>query len=56
MSTSVEAQSTEQVFKAFEKAKEELFDMGAMRVYATIRIDERRDKEISIESKKSAVL
>jgi len=56
MSTSVEAQSTEQVFKAFEKAREALFEMGAKRVYATIRIDERRDKGISIESKKSAVL
>jgi uncharacterized protein (TIGR00106 family) len=56
MSTSVEANSTEQIFKAFEKAKEALFDMGAKRVYAIIRIDERRDKKISIESKKSAVL
>jgi len=56
MSTSIEAQSTEQIFKAFEKAKEALFEMGAKRVYATIRIDERRDKKISIESKKSAVL
>lgn len=56
MSTSVEANSTEQIFKAFEKAKEALFDMGAKRVYAMIRIDERRDKKISIESKKSAVL
>ena len=56
MSTCVEAQSTEQIFKAFEKVKEALFEMGAKRVYATIRIDERRDKRISIESKKSAVL
>jgi len=56
MSTSVEANSTEQIFKAFEKAKEALFDMGAKRVYAMIRIDERRDKKINIESKKSAVL
>ncbi|MGQ9781082.1 MAG: MTH1187 family thiamine-binding protein [Nitrososphaeria archaeon] len=56
MSTSVEAQSTEQVFGAFEKAKEALFEMGAARVYATIRIDERRDKRITINSKKSAVL
>jgi len=56
MSTSVEAQSTEQIFKAFEKAKEALFEMGAKRVYATIRIDERRDKKISLKSKKSAIL
>ena len=56
MSTCVEAQSTEQIFEAFEKAKDALFEMGAKRVYTTIRIDERRDKRISIESKKSAVL
>jgi uncharacterized protein YqgV (UPF0045/DUF77 family) len=30
--------------------------MGAKRVYMVIKIDERRDKPISIESKKSAVL
>jgi len=56
MSTSVEAHSTEEVFDAFEKAKEALFEMGVVRVYATIRIDERRDKKITIRSKKSAVL
>jgi uncharacterized protein (TIGR00106 family) len=55
MSTSIEAQSTEQIFKAFEGAKEVLFEMGAKRVYTTIRIDERRDKKINIQSKKSAV-
>ncbi|MGB9727146.1 MAG: MTH1187 family thiamine-binding protein [Nitrososphaeria archaeon] len=56
MSTSVEAETTEEIFKAFEKAKEALFEMGAKRVYMVIKIDERRDKPISIESKKSAVL
>jgi uncharacterized protein (TIGR00106 family) len=56
MSTCIEAQSTEQIFKAFERTKEALFEMGAKRVYTTIRIDERRDKKIDIESKKSAVL
>lgn len=56
MSTSVEAETTEEIFRAFEKAKEALFEMGAKRVYMVIKIDERRDKPISIESKKSAVL
>ena len=56
MSTSVEAETTEEIFRAFEMAKEALFEMGAKRVYMVIKIDERRDKPISIESKKSAVL
>jgi len=56
MSTSVEAETTEEIFRAFERAKEALFEMGAKRVYMVIKIDERRDKPISIESKKSAVL
>ncbi|MCX8188729.1 MAG: MTH1187 family thiamine-binding protein [Nitrososphaeria archaeon] len=56
MSTSVEAETTEEIFKAFEKAKEALFEMGAKRVYMVIKIDERRDKHISIEYKKSAIL
>jgi uncharacterized protein (TIGR00106 family) len=56
MSTSVEAENTEELFRAFERAKEALFEMGAKRVYMVIKIDERRDKPISIESKKSAVL
>ncbi|MEM0385472.1 MAG: MTH1187 family thiamine-binding protein [Nitrososphaeria archaeon] len=56
MSTSVEAETTEEIFRAFEKAKEALFEMGAKRVYMVIKIDERRDKHISIEYKKSAIL
>ncbi|MCS7123295.1 MAG: thiamine-binding protein, partial [Candidatus Aenigmarchaeota archaeon] len=34
---------------------EAVFEMGAKRVYTIIRIDERKDKELSIEGKKSAV-
>jgi len=56
MSTSVEAETTEEIFRAFERAKEALFEMGAKRVYMVIKVDERRDKPISIEGKKSAVL
>jgi len=56
MSTSVEARSTEEVFRAFEKAKEALFEMGIKKVYMMIKVDERRDKPISIESKKTAIL
>lgn len=52
-STTLEAESTKQVFDAVEKAKEELFGMGVKRLYIIIRIDERRDKAITIEGKKA---
>lgn len=47
-STTIEAESTRQVFEAVEKAKEELFEMGVKRLYIIIRIDERRDKGFSL--------
>ncbi|MCS7144307.1 MAG: MTH1187 family thiamine-binding protein [Archaeoglobaceae archaeon] len=55
MSTIVEAENAEKLFHAVQKAREAVFEMGAKRVYTIIRIDERRDKELSIEGKKSAV-
>ncbi|MCS7129987.1 MAG: MTH1187 family thiamine-binding protein [Archaeoglobaceae archaeon] len=56
MSTVVEAENAEKLFYAVQKAREAVFEMGAKRVYTIIRIDERKDKELSIEGKKSAVL
>lgn len=55
MSTTLEAKDVESIFKAVQKAREVVFEMGAKRVYTILRIDERRDKELSIESKISAV-
>ena len=54
-STTLEAKSTRQVFDAVERAKEELFKMGVKRLYIIVRIDERRDKELTIEGKKARV-
>ncbi|MDK2796155.1 MAG: hypothetical protein PWQ22_862 [Archaeoglobaceae archaeon] len=56
MSTVVEAENIERLFFAVQRAREAVFNEGAKRVYTIIRIDERRDKELSIEGKKSAVL
>jgi len=56
MSTVVEAESAEKLFEAVQKAREAVFAAGARRVYTIVRIDERRDKELSIERKKSAIL
>lgn len=55
MSTTLEANSTLEVFEAIQNAKEAVFAMGAKRVYIVLRIDERRDKKISISTKKKAV-
>ncbi len=52
-STTLEAGNTREVFEAVERAKEELFDMGIKRLYIILRIDERRDKELTIEGKKA---
>lgn len=56
MSTTLEANSTLEVFEAVQKAKEAVFAMGVKRVYIVLRIDERRDKKITVETKKKAVI
>jgi len=55
LSTSLEAESFEQIFDAVEKANKRLAGMGVQRMITTVRIDFRLDKEISIESKLQAV-
>lgn len=55
MSTVLEAKTLDEIFEAVKKAREAVFEMGAKRVYTILRIDERRDKELSIESKVSKV-
>jgi uncharacterized protein (TIGR00106 family) len=54
MSTSLEAESFEQLFEVVEKANHRLAEMGVKRIITSIRIDYRLDKEISIESKLGA--
>lgn len=55
MSTSLEAESFEQLFDVVERANKRLADMGVQRIITTVQIDFRLDKEISIESKLQAV-
>jgi len=43
------------IFELFSKMNEIPFAMGAKRVYSVIKIDDRRDKAASIESKIKAV-
>ena len=55
MSTSLEAESLDQLFLAVRKAHEAVFSGGAKRVVTTIKIDDRRDRMHSMASKMDAV-
>jgi uncharacterized protein (TIGR00106 family) len=51
MSTAIETNGFEQLFKMIEKVNQKLADMGVQRIITSIHIDYRLDKDISIESK-----
>jgi len=55
MSTSLEVNSFEELFRVIDAANGRLKDMGVQRIITNIRIDYRLDKEISIDSKLKAV-
>ncbi|MGV8175899.1 MAG: MTH1187 family thiamine-binding protein [Methanothrix sp.] len=55
MSTSVEVESLEELFRVIDAANQRLKEMGVQRIITSIRIDYRLDKEISIGSKLKAV-
>ena len=55
MSTSLEVDSFEELFRIIDAANGRLKDMGVQRTITNIRIDYRLDKEISIGSKLKAV-
>ena len=55
MSTSLEVNSFEELFRIIEAANGRLKEMGVQRIITNIRIDCRLDKEISISSKLKAV-
>ncbi len=55
MGTIFEASNLKNAFTAIERAHNAVFKAGAERVVTSVRIDERRDKESSIERKTKAV-
>jgi len=55
MSTSVEVESLQELFRIIDAANERLKEMGVQRIITNIRIDCRLDKEISIRSKLGAL-
>lgn len=44
------------LFEAVRQMQEEVFDSGIDRLYTVIKIDDRRDKESSLEQKKNSVM
>jgi uncharacterized protein (TIGR00106 family) len=55
MSTVIEAESLDEILAAVKKAHETLIDMDVSRIHIDLRVDHRRDKDISIAYKKEAV-
>lgn len=55
MGTVIEARNLEDLFNAVERAHEAVFKLGVERIVSEIKIDERRDKEASIEKKINAL-
>jgi uncharacterized protein (TIGR00106 family) len=43
------------ILEVFRKVHESAFEQGAVRVLTSLKIDDRRDKDLSIEGKKAAV-
>jgi uncharacterized protein YqgV (UPF0045/DUF77 family) len=54
MSTSVETETMDDLFRIVEKANKRLAKMGVQRIITTVHMDYRLDKETSMESKLSA--
>lgn len=55
MGTVIEAENLDDIFKAVEMAHNSVFDLGLKRVVSEIKIDDRRDREATIESKTRAL-
>jgi len=55
MGTVIEAKNLRDLFKAVEQAHNAAFKTGIQRIVTEIKIDERRDKDATIESKVGAL-
>lgn len=54
MGTNVEG-SLEQILQLTRRLHEKLFELGAVRVVTTLKIDERKDKELTLKGKVDSV-
>ncbi len=55
MSTTIEAKNIDELFDAVKEAHLAVINAGAKRIITDLKIDDRRDKEASIETKLKAV-
>ncbi|HDO19756.1 MAG TPA: MTH1187 family thiamine-binding protein [Thermoplasmatales archaeon] len=55
MATVIEAEDIDTLLKVVKEAHQAVIDKGAKRVITEVKIDDRRDKEATIESKIKAV-
>ncbi|MDD5501878.1 MAG: MTH1187 family thiamine-binding protein [Candidatus Thermoplasmatota archaeon] len=55
MATDIEAKSIDEIFAAVKSAHLAVLGAGAQRVLTTLKIDDRIDKEATMESKVNAV-
>ena len=56
MATIIETKDLDTLFKVVEKAHNAVIESGAKRVITELKIDDRRDKNVTTESKLSSVL
>ncbi len=56
MSTIIEVPTVGGAFEIIKEAHERMFKLGADRVSTTIRIDDRRDREVKMEDKVRSVM
>jgi len=56
MSTTLEAPDLDTLFRAVKAAEEAEFRAGAQRVLIHLKVDDRRDKDATMESKINAVV
>jgi uncharacterized protein (TIGR00106 family) len=55
MSTVIETKNIETLFKLVKKVHKTIIDFGAERVIIELKIDDRRDKNATIESKLNSI-
>jgi len=55
MSTSMEAETLDDIFDVIKKAHDAMVEMGAKRIHIDLRIDHRLDRDATMEYKKRAV-
>lgn len=56
MSTTIETDSIDELFEVIKKAHESAFEMGSKRVVTSIKIDDRRDRNSSIQRKLNSII